>query len=100
MATAAPNQSLPLFYSSLEALNVTQHGNMKIRPVETVSTIATTHAIPATVDEFALLQRHYPIVFSVGGDPVPLALMGLNEGSNVFLDTTGLPHDPSIYIPA
>ena len=58
------------------------------------------HAVPVTVDEFALLQRHYPIVFSVGGDPVPLALMGLNEGTNVFLDDDGLPHDPSIYIPA
>ena len=40
-----------------------------------------------TVDEFALLQRHYPIVFSVGGEPVPLALMGLNEGANAFLDS-------------
>ena len=39
-----------------------------------------------TVDEFALVQRHYPIVFSVGDSPVPLALMGLNEGVNVFLD--------------
>ena len=34
MATAAPNQSLPLFYSGLEPLNATQHGQMKIRPVE------------------------------------------------------------------
>ena len=40
----------------------------------------------ATVDEFALLQRHYPIVFSVGDQPVPLALMGLNEGVNVFFE--------------
>ena len=100
MATAAPNQSLPLFYSSLEALNVTQHGNMKIRPVETVSTIATTHAIPATVDEFALLQRHYPIVFSVGENPVPLVLMGLSEGINVFLNEEGKLHDETMYVPA
>jgi SapC len=59
-----------------------------------------THAVPVTVDEFALLQRYYPIVFSAGGDPVPLALMGLNEGQNVFLDENGIPHDPNIYIPA
>jgi hypothetical protein len=26
--------------------------------------------------------------------------MGLNEGANAFLDSTGLPHDPSVYIPA
>ena len=77
MATAAPNQTLPLFYSGLEPLNVSQHGKMKIRAIEKAPIIAATHAIPATVDEFALLQRHYPIVFSVGENPVPLALMSV-----------------------
>ena len=100
MATAAPNQTLPLFYESLEALNVTQHGNMKIRPVGKPTMIASTHAIPATVDEFSLLQRHYPIVFSVGDNPVPLVLMGLSEGINVFLNEEGKLHDPTIYVPA
>jgi hypothetical protein len=59
-----------------------------------------THAVPATVDEFPLLQRYYPIVFSVGEDPIPLALMGLNEGTNVFLDENGVPLDHSVYVPA
>ena len=40
------------------------------------------------------MQRHYPIVFSVGDNPVPIALMGLNEGVNVFLDEDGRPLDP------
>jgi hypothetical protein len=41
------------------------------------------------VDEFVSAQRFYPIVFSVGDNPVPLALMGLNEGVNVFVDNEG-----------
>ena len=100
MATAAPTQELPLFYNQLEALNAGQHGKMKIRRIESAPQMGVAHAVPVTVDEFGLLQRFYPIVFSVGGDPVPLALMGLNEGANAFLDSTGLPHDQSIYIPA
>ena len=100
MATAAPTQELPLFYSALEALNSGQHGNMKIRRISKAPMIGATHAVPVTVDEFSLLQRFYPIVFSAGGDPVPLALMGLNDGQNVFLDENGIPHDPNIYIPA
>ena len=100
MATAAPTQTLPLLYNALEPLNVTQHGKMKIRPVDKPTMIANTHAIPATVDEFALLQRHYPIVFSVGENPVPLALMGLNEGVNVFLDQDGVLIDRDVYVPA
>jgi hypothetical protein len=100
MATAAPNQNLPLFYTALEPLNATQHGKMKIRQVEKSPVIARTHAIPVTVDEFGLAQRYYPIVFSIGDNPIPIALMGLNEGVNVFLDADGRPVDSTAYIPA
>jgi len=100
MATAAPNQGLPIFYRAIEPLNVTQHGKMKVRPVLDMSEVAKTHAIPLTVDEFSLVQRHYPIVFSIGEKPIPIALMGLNENVNVFLQEDGRPIDPSLYIPA
>ena len=99
MATAAPNPQLPMFYESLEPVNLNAHGKMKVHRVEAAK-LGTAHAIPITVDEFALAQRHYPIVFSIGDNPVPLALMGLNEGINVYLDETGKARDPSIYIPA
>lgn len=100
MATAAPNQGLPLFYNALEPLNLEQHGRMKVRGISSMPELGRTHAVPLTVDEFALVQRHYPIVFSVGDAPVPIALMGLNEGVNVFLDENGRATDPSLYIPA
>jgi hypothetical protein len=100
MATAAPNQNLPLFYNAIEPLNATQHGKLKIRQVEKNPAIAKSHAIPITVDEFGLAQRDYPIVFSIGENPIPIALMGLNEGVNVFLDPDGRPIDSTTYIPA
>jgi len=100
MATAAPTQQLPLFYQALEPVNVTMHGKMKVRQVLKMGQIGSAHAVPVTVDEFALVQRHYPIVFSIGDQSVPIALMGLNEGANVFLDADGRPLDPMIYIPA
>jgi hypothetical protein len=100
MASAAPNQNLPLFYNALAPLNATQHGNMKVRQVDKSPAFAAAHAIPVTVDEFGLIQRNYPIVFSIGENPIPIALMGLNEGVNVFLDPDGHAIDQSIYIPA
>jgi len=100
MATAAPNQNLPLFYNAIEPLNSTQHANMNVRGLVTMPEAGRTHAIPVTVDEFTLAQRHYPIVFAVGDNPVPIALMGLNEGVNVFLDQEGRALESSIYIPA
>jgi hypothetical protein len=60
MATAAPNQNLPLLYSTLEPLNSNQHGNWKIRRLDKSPNMAKVHAVPATVEEFPLLQRHFP----------------------------------------
>jgi hypothetical protein len=100
MATAAPNQGLPLFYNTIEPINLEQHGKMKVKGITSMPELGRTHAVPLTVDEFALVQRHFPIVFSVGGQPVPIALMGLNEGINVFLDDNGRSNDPNLYIPA
>ena len=100
MATAAPTANLPLFYNALEPLNVTQHGKMKVRTVLSMGQVGRSHAIPITTDEFPFVQRHFPIVFSVGDSPVPMALMGLNEGVNVFMDDDGRPLDANMYIPA
>ena len=99
MATAAPN-ALPLLYNQLEPLSSQQHGALKVRGLDALPALASTHAIPVTVDEFSAAQRFYPIIFSVGEDPVPLALMGLNEGVNTFVDASGKPIEQNIYMPA
>jgi hypothetical protein len=59
-----------------------------------------THAVPITVEEFTIVQRHYPIIFSAGENPIPLALLGLNEGVNTFFDKDGRPIEPNSYVPA
>ena len=99
MATQAPNM-LPLLYNALEPLNRNVHGELRVRRVDGVPRVAAAHAIPLTVDEFSLAQRHYPIVFSSGESPVPLALMGLHEGTNTFFNEAGLLIEPSTYVPA
>jgi hypothetical protein len=88
MASQAP-ANLPLFYKNLMPLSSTLHANYKARSSDTAPFLATAHAIPITIDEFLAAQRFYPIVFSVGENPVPLALMGLNEGVNVYVDDQG-----------
>jgi hypothetical protein len=97
---ASAPQSLPLFYNSLEPLSSEQHGNFRIRPSNGAPFLANQHAIPLTVDEFPMAQRNMPIVFSQGDDGVPLALMGLNEGVNVFIDEKGQLREPYTYVPA
>src|SRR3954464_8712032 len=100
MASAAPTEGMPIFYNAIEPINLDQHGKMKVRGITSMPEMGRTHAVPLTVDEFTLVQRHYPIVFSIGGPPVPIALMGLNEGVNVFLDENGRSYDQNVYVPA
>ena len=89
MATQPPVNSLPLFYGGLEPLSSNVHGSYKSRSAQKAPFLATTHAVPLTIDEFVSAQRFFPIVFSSADNPVPLALMGLNEGVNVFVDAEG-----------
>ncbi|PAX06502.1 SapC family protein [Sphingomonas lenta] len=91
---------LPLFYNGLEPLSSEMHGNYRIRPQDRASFVVGQHAVPVTVDEFPLAQRYMPIVFSVGPESVPIALMGLNEGVNVFFDDEGRLRDAQFYVPA
>ena len=91
---------LPLFYNGLEPLSSETHADWRFRAMETAPFLVGQHAIPLTVEEFPLVQRHMPIVFSVGDDAIPLALMGLNEGVNVFVDDQGKLTETNLYIPA
>jgi hypothetical protein len=86
---SAPQPQLPLFYKDLMPLNSRDHASWRARTVDKASWLGNQHAIPLTVEEFPHAQRDYPIVFSAGDNPVPLALMGLNEGVNVFFDDEG-----------
>ena len=98
MATA-PSNALPIFYNDLMPLNSQEHGDYRIRASDSAPFLAHQHAVPLTIDEFITAQRFVPIIFSAGNDPVPLALMGLNEGVNTFLDDEGKLRGPA-YVPA
>ncbi|OJW56265.1 MAG: multidrug transporter [Sphingomonadales bacterium 63-6] len=98
MATA-PNPSLPLFYQDLMPLNRRDHEKWRSHRSETADWLIGQHAVPLTAEEFSLAQRFFPIVFSAGERPVPLALFGLNEGVNVYVDGEGV-LTTDIYMPA
>ncbi len=100
MASAPPvNSGLPLLFNDLAPLSSVDHASWKIKQADTAPFLSKQHAIPVTIDEFAAVQRYFPIVFSVGDSPVPLALMGLNEGVNTFVDDEGKLID-QVYVPA
>lgn len=98
MATA-PANNLPIFYNDLVPLSSVDHADFRARPMDNANFLVNQHAVPLTSDEFVPASRFYPIVFSSGENPVPLALMGLNEGVNTFVDAEGKLLNP-VYVPA
>lgn len=91
--------ALPLFFKDLVPLSTSLHKDWKLQTQDKAPFLIGQHAVPVTIDEFILTSRFFPIVFSSGATPVPLALMGLNEGVNVFVDGEGKLSKP-VYVPA
>lgn len=96
---SAPQPQLPLFYNDLLPLNSRDHADFKAGTLESAAYLAATHAIPLTTDEFVDAQRHFPIVFTSGETPLPIALFGLNEGVNTFVGADNKINE-AIYLPA
>lgn len=99
MATAPSTAGLPIFYKDLVPLNSKEHAKYRTRSIDSAKFMEGHHAVPLTVEEFVMASRHFPIIFSAGENPVPLALMGLNEGVNVYMDDSGKFTTP-VYLPA
>lgn len=88
-----------LFYQQPEPLSPELHGKLGVRRMDGPFGFAKTgHAVPLTVGEFPLAALSGPIIF-VGEDKIPLAVMGLNPGENMFLQDNGA-FEAGVYIPA
>lgn len=95
-----PTNALPVLYNELIPISRHDHKNWRFRLQDKLPFMSEIHAIPLAVEEFGMAQRNFPIVFSSGPNPVPLALMGLNDGVNVFFDEEGNCRESHIYLPA
>ena len=88
-----------LFYSQPEPLSPEMHGKLGVKRMDGPFAFAKVgHAVPLTVGEFPLAAVTGPIIF-VGDEKLPIAVMGLNAGENMFVQDNGL-FEPGIYIPA
>lgn len=88
-----------LFYSQPEPLSPELHGKLGVKRMDGPFKFAKPgHAIPLTVGEFPLAAVTGPIIF-VGDEKLPIAVMGLNAGENMFVQDEGV-FAPGVYIPA
>lgn len=90
-----------LFYEKPAALNKVTHKDYKIKPVgDNFKFAARTNSVILAGIEFTEASKEYPICFAKAGDSVvPVALLGLRNEENLFVDSETGKWDAR-YVPA
>src|SRR5271169_2906177 len=95
---AAPVE-LPVLYHQPRPLNATVDAGKSLDRPKNHLYARGTNSVALTFAEFAQAMRSYPIVFT-GGEPVAaMAILGLRDKENLFVDAAGN-WQSGAYVPA
>lgn len=79
----------PLFYQNVSPITFARHGAMRLRTPLDFRFASAANAVPLTLSEIPLAAQWYPIAFTPEAKPRPLAILGLRDGENLFVDSKG-----------
>ncbi|MEA2755625.1 MAG: hypothetical protein QOJ54_1914 [Aliidongia sp.] len=98
-AGTEPALRQPLLFKRLEPIDPARHAGLKLdRAGRNYRFAEGVSAVPLTLQEFAAAAANYPIVFSDGPEPMPLAVLGYRPGENLFIEPDGN-WTPGFHIP-
>jgi hypothetical protein len=99
--TAQPpaGQPMPLFFKRVVGVNPALHGGLRLDRSGGYGFAARAQSVPLGLGEFDAACQQYPILFTSGPTPTPVALLGLSEGTNLFVSPQGA-WRPDTYVPA
>lgn len=80
-----------IFYDKVVSLNSETHKDLRIKPLTGFAYAAHTNSVPLVAVEFGDAGREYPITFVKASDGMflPVAILGLRENENLFVDAQG-----------
>lgn len=81
--------TLPLFYKNPRPLNTDRDASLSLAQHPDYRFAANSNAVPLLASEFAAACKNYPIVFAMADVAQPLALLGLRNSENLFVDVEG-----------
>ena len=88
-----------MFYSNPQPLNAQSHEKFGVKQVKKpFEFMANQHFIPLTAQEFGAAATSFPVVFAPGEDKMPLAVMGVRQNENLFVNDGQFEQD--FYMPA
>jgi hypothetical protein len=86
-AKQAPN--FPLFYKNPEPLDATRHANLALKKNFGLGFTKNVNAVPITMIEMPQICHTYPIAFSPDANATPVAILGLRDNENLFVNKKG-----------
>ncbi|GLO60708.1 peptidase [Vibrio sp. MACH09] len=79
-----------LIYGQVEAVNKQRHADWSIKAKSDYSFANSVNSVPLMAVEFPNASEEYSIVFAGNGDDIlPVAIMGIREDENLYIDTAG-----------
>lgn len=90
---------LPLFYNNPEPLEAKKHANLSLKKNFGFGFTVEVNAVPINLVEMPQVCHSYPIAFSPDGKATPVAILGLRDNENLFVDSRGQ-WEQGAYIPA
>lgn len=92
-------QQLPLFYKNPVLLDGQKHKDMSLAKDFGLGFTTKTNAVPVNLIELPQIAHFYPIAFSNDGMATPVAIMGVRNDENLFINSKG-EWEKDTYIPS
>jgi hypothetical protein len=86
--TEAKHQ-MPLFYKNPVPLDMAQHGDLSLKKNFGLGFTKSVNAAPINLIEMPQICHSYPIAFSPDASATPVAILGLRDNENLYLNEKG-----------
>lgn len=99
---ASPPQqaaNMPLFYTHPVPLDAKLHADLALKQNFGFGFTRGVNAVPLNLIEMPQICHYYPIAFSPDGNATPVAILGLRDNENLFLNADNT-WEENVYIPA
>ncbi|MCB9989784.1 MAG: SapC family protein [Rhodospirillales bacterium] len=90
---------MPLFYKQPMPLDSKKHVKLGLKKDFGLGFTSTVNAVPINMIEMPQICHFYPIAFSPDNNATPVALVGLRDNENLFVNKKG-EWEKNTYIPA
>ena len=89
----------PLFFKNPVPIQDERHAKSGLSIMANFKFAKPTNSVPINIQEFALIAKSYPIVFTGDDNSIPAAVLGLEGPLNLFVNKDGK-WEQNHYIPA